>query len=83
MVQDNLIRIYNTPKGPHVYLGDFRVHHWMGGLVAGGIGVWGLISDKNKNRRDLYLFLCLAGSLAFLDDLADFISFIQGNSEYD
>lgn len=81
MTQEALIRIYSTPKGPHVYAGDFRIHHWMGGLVAVGIGVLGLLFDKNKKHRDSYFLLCLVGSIAFLDDLPDFISFLQENLE--
>ena len=73
------MRIYNTPKGPHVYFADFRIHHWTAGLVAAVIGALGLLFDKNKKRRGFYFLLCLAGSVAFLDDFEDFASFVEEN----
>ena len=80
MAQESLIKIYDTPKGPHVYFADIRLHHWTAGLVAAGIGALGLLFDKNKKRRGFYLLLCLAGSVAFLDDLPDFVSFLEENT---
>jgi len=77
MAQEPLLRIYDAPKGPHVYFADIRIHHWMAGLVTATIGVFGLIFDKNKKRRGVYLVLCFAGSIAFLDDFEDFVSFVE------
>ena len=80
MAQESLIKIYDTPKGPHVYVGDFRLHHWIPGLVAAVIGGLGLLFDKNKKRKGFYFLLCLAGSVAFIDDLDDFMSFLEDGS---
>lgn len=82
MTQKSFVRIYNTPKGPQVYAGDFRIHHWMAGLVTAGIGVLGLLVDENKKRRGFYFLLCLAGTIAFLDDLPDFVSVLQENLKF-
>jgi hypothetical protein len=79
MTETALIRIYDTPKGPHVYLGDVRVHHWIVGLGTAFVGTLGLIFDRNKRRRPLYLLLCLGGFIAFLDDIPDFVSFVEGS----
>jgi len=76
MVKD-FIKIYNTPKGPHVYIGDIRVHHWTVGLITYCAGILGLFFDENKSRRPLYWLLCLTGFIAFLDDFPDFTSFIE------
>jgi len=73
MTENTLIRIYDTPKGPHVYFGDLRVHHWAAGLGALFIGTFGLFLDKQKDRRFLYALLCIGGFVAFLDDLSDFL----------
>jgi hypothetical protein len=79
MAQDSLIKIYTTPRGPHVYIGDLRVHHWVAGLIISGIGISGLFLDKNKDRRAFYCLLYFGGLVIFLDDLPDFISFFQSN----
>jgi hypothetical protein len=77
LIQNDIVRIYSTPKGPHVYFGDHRVHHWTVGLIATVVGALGLIFDKNKNRKPLYAILCVGGTIAFLDDLPDFIHFLE------
>lgn len=77
MAQESLIKIYDTPKGPHVYVADIRIHHWIAGLVTAAIGALGLLFDKNKKRKGLYFLLCFTGFVAFLDDLPDFISFLE------
>ena len=76
---DGLVRVFQTPKGPHVYVGDFRVHHWMPGVILGGIALLGAICDDNKEHRKNYFFLGLVGTLLVLDDLPDFLSFLEGN----
>jgi hypothetical protein len=78
MYNDGLIRIFQTPKGPHVYLGNARIHHWMPGIIIGGIALLGATFDDNKENRQKYAVLGLVGSLLVLDDLPDFISFLQG-----
>ena len=75
------IRIYNTPKGPQVYFGVFRIHHWPIGLMSAVIGALGLFLDDNKNRRNLYTSLLLGGTIVFIDDLPDFITFIRNLQE--
>ena len=77
MSQNDLIRIYNTPKGSHVYFGDVRVHHWTGGLIATIIGTLGLFFDEDKDRRPFYMALLVGGVVAFLDDLPDFMLFLE------
>jgi len=77
---DGVIRVFQTPKGPHVYVGNSRVHHWMPGIILEGIALLGAIFDDNKENREKYAALGLVGILLILDDLPDFISFIQGNS---
>jgi len=79
MTENALIRIYDTPKGPHVYFGDVRIHHWLVSLAAAFIGALGLIFDKDKMRRPFYALLCIGSVVAFLDDLPDFISFFEGS----
>jgi len=79
MAQGPLLRVYDTPKGPHVYLADIRIHHWMAGLGTATIGVLGLLFDKNKKQRGIYLVLCFAGCIAFLDDFEDFVFFVEEN----
>jgi hypothetical protein len=65
-------------NGPHVYLGNARIHHWMPGIIIGGIALLGATFDDNKENRQKYAVLGLVGSLLVLDDLPDFISFLQG-----
>ena len=74
---DGLLRIFGAPKGPRVYLGDLRVHHWMGGAVLIGAGLIGLLIDSNKKHRQWYGFCAIAGSVLVLDDLPDFLAFLQ------
>ena len=78
MTETALVRIYDTPKGPHVYFGDVRIHHWTVGLATAFIGALCLIFDKDKRRRPFYALLCFGGFVAFLDDLPDFVSFLEG-----
>jgi hypothetical protein len=74
---ENQLKVYNTPNGPQVYVGNVRIHHWPAGLTSAIIGGAGLLFD-NKKRSDLYTSLLLAGGLAFVDDLPDFLKFIDG-----
>jgi hypothetical protein len=76
-MSENNIRVYKTPNGPQVYLGNLRIHHWQGGLVSAIIGGLGLIFDNDKNRRSLYGGLLIGGSLVFLDDLPDFLKLVN------
>jgi len=73
----NSFRIYNTPKGPKVYFETARIHHWSIGLLSAIIGGLGLMFDDEKKREDFYLFLVIGGVTAFLDDLPDFISYVN------
>ena len=75
---DGLIRVYQTPRGPHVYLGNSRIHHWMPGVILGGIALLGTVLDNNKKNREKYAVLGLVGALLVLDDLPDFVSFLKG-----
>lgn len=52
----------------------------MPGIILEGIALLGAIFDDNKENREKYAALGLVGILLILDDLPDFISFIQGNS---
>jgi len=74
---ENTIRVYNTPNGPQVYFGTVRIHHWHAGLASAAIGALGLLFDDNKKRKNLYGVLLIGGAIAFLDDLPDFITFID------
>lgn len=74
---ENAIRVYNTPNGPQVYVGKIRIHHWHAGLSSAIIGALGLIFDDDKKRKNLYSFLLIGGTVTFLDDLPDFIAFID------
>jgi len=78
MYNDGFIHIIQTPKGPHVYLGNSRIHYWMPGVILGGIALLGAILDDNKKNREKHAVLGLVGALLVLDDLPDFISFLQG-----
>jgi hypothetical protein len=74
---ENAIRVYNTPNGPQVYFGTVRIHHWQAGLASAVIGALGLRFDDDKKRKNLYGALLIGGAVAFLDDLPDFIKFID------
>jgi hypothetical protein len=74
---ENSIRVYNTPNGPQVYFGTVRIHHWPIGLTSAIIGALGLLFDDNKKRTNLYSALLIGGAITFLDDLPDFITFID------
>jgi hypothetical protein len=76
---DGFVRIFQTAEGPRVYFGDFRVHHWMPGVVLGGIALLGTLFDDNRRNREKYAALGLIGALLVLDDLPDFISFLKEN----
>jgi len=80
MYNDGFFQIFQTSKGPQVYLGGIRVHHWMLGATLGGFGLLGLLLDKDKRSRSQYVGFSLIGALLILDDLPDFLSFIQGNN---
>jgi hypothetical protein len=78
-VYDNgLLRVFQAPAGPRVYLGNFRVHHWMPGVFLGSVALLGAIFDDAKKNREKYAALGLIGALLILDDLPDFLSFLQG-----
>ena len=81
MSETSLIRIYNTPKGPHVHIGDIRVHHWTVGMASATLGILGLIFDNNKKHRAFYVMLSVVGIIAFIDDLPDFLDFL-GTSQF-
>jgi hypothetical protein len=74
---DNAIRIYDTPNGPQVFVGNVRIHHWQAGAAAAVIGTLGLLFDDDQKRKNLYDVLVIGGAVAFLDDLPDFIKFID------
>ena len=77
MYDDGVLRIIRTPRGPRVYLGENRIHHWMGGVTLVGIGLIGLLTDGNKKHRQWYGLCAVAGGILVLDDLPDFLSFLQ------
>jgi hypothetical protein len=74
---ENTIRVYNTPNGPQVYFGNVRIHHWHVGAAATLIGALGLLFDDDKKRTNLYRTLLIGGAIVFVDDLPDFITFID------
>ena len=76
-MDSNAIRIYNTPKGPQVYFGSLRIHHWPIGLASAILGVLGLLFDDDNNHGKYYTGLFIGGVLTFLDDLPDFLAFID------
>jgi len=47
------------------------------GAATAAIGALGLLFDDNKKRKNLYDLLVVGGTKAFLDDLPDFIIFID------
>jgi hypothetical protein len=75
-VSENQLKVYNTPNGPQVYIGNVRVHHWQAGIVLAIIGGAGLVFDDNKKRSDFYTSLLLDGAATFIHDLPDFLKFI-------
>lgn len=74
---ENPVKVYETPNGPQVYVGNVRIHHWQAGAASAIIGIGGLLLDDNKKRSDLYTSLLLAGALAFVHDLPDFLQFLD------
>jgi hypothetical protein len=74
---ENAIRIYNAPGGPQVFVGGVRIHHWQAGLASAVIGGLGMLFDDNKKRKNLYDVLIIGGAIAFLDDLPDFVKFLD------
>ena len=80
-MSENSIRVYNTPQGPRVYFGAFRIHHWPVGLVSAIIGALGLVFDDNDDHTNYYMTLFLGGVVTFIDDLPDFVTFIRGLQE--
>jgi hypothetical protein len=74
---ENPVRVYSTPNGPQVYLGNVRTHHWQSGAMSAIIGAAGLLLDDNKKRSDMYTSLLLGGTLTFLHDLPDFLQFLD------
>ena len=76
-MSENLIRIYNTPKGPQVYFGAIRIHHWPVGLTSTIIGALGLIFDDEDDHKKYYMALFLGGVITFIDDMPDFLTFIR------
>ena len=80
-IYDNgLVQVFQTPNGPQVYLSNARIHHWMPGIMLGGLGLLGLLLDDKKQNRPKYILLSLIGALLVLDDLPDFLSFLEGSS---
>ena len=71
------IQVYTTPNGPQVYFGTLRIHHWPLGLTSALIGSLGLLFDDNKKHTNRYTSLLIGGTLAFIDDLPDFIKFVD------
>jgi len=51
----------------------------MPGVILGGIALLGAVFDDNKENRKKYAVLGLVGALLVVDDLPDFVSFLQGN----
>ena len=76
---DGFLRVFQTSKGPQVYLGNTRIHHWIPGVILGSLGLLGLLLDDDKRNRPQYIGLSLIGALLILDDLPDVFSFLQGN----
>lgn len=76
-MNSSAIRIYNTPQGPQVYFGALRIHHWPIGLASAILGTLGLLFDDDNNHRNYYTALFLGGVVAFVDDLPDFLAFID------
>lgn len=79
MPNEESLKVYNTSNGPQVYVEGMRIHHWPIGATSAIIGALGLLFDDNKSRRGLYSSLAIAGTLAFVDDIADFKKFIENN----
>jgi hypothetical protein len=50
----------------------------MPGIITEGIALLGAIFDDNKENRQKYEAIGLVGELLVLDDLPDFIPFLQG-----
>lgn len=75
---DGVLRVFQTPNGPQVFLGSSRIHHWMPGVVFVALSLLGAVFDDRRENRGRYIGLGLAGLVLVLDDLPDFISFIQG-----
>jgi hypothetical protein len=51
----------------------------MPGVVLAGIALFGAPFDDNKKNREKYAALGIFGALLVLDDLPDFISFLNGS----
>ena len=51
----------------------------MPGIILGSIAILGVMFDDNKENRKKYAALGLVGALLILDDLPDFVAFLQGN----
>ena len=80
---DDFIRTVKTSGGSRVFVNNIRLHHWMPGVILAGLGLLSLIFDDNEESRYKHLVSCLVGALLILDDLSDFVSFLQtmSNSE--
>jgi hypothetical protein len=50
----------------------------MPGVFLGSVALLGAIFDDAKKNREKYAALGLIGALLILDDLPDFLSFLQG-----
>lgn len=77
---DGVLQVLQTPKGPQIYLGTTRIHHWMPGIMLGGLGLLGLLLDDKKQNRPRYVLISLIGALLVLDDFLDFLSFLEGST---
>lgn len=74
---DGFIQIVKTSKGSRVFVNSIRLHHWMPGVILAGLGLLSLIFDDDEENRYKHLVSCLVGALLILDDLPDFVSFLQ------
>ena len=74
---EKTLQVVNTPNGPQVYLSNIRIHHWQAGAVSATIGLLGLLLDDKSKNRNFYTALTLAGTMAFVDDLPDFLNFVD------
>ena len=73
---ENSIRVF-APNEPLVYFGNIPLYRWHVGMAAAVIGALGLFFDDDRKRKNLYDTLVVRGTSTFLEDLPNFVNYIE------